>query len=333
MPARLFKLRPSGPWRPGPNSGARDRVDRVCHSDTLYSAVSSAMLRLGWGEEWFEATARSESPAVRLSSLFPWQHDSLLAPAPANLWPPQGTSKLRASAARFIPAFLTGLLASGQPFQEEHWDVDALSECLLRRGRGGTGPFRIALRSHASVDRLEQGQIQLHQAACLEFEDNAGLWCAAECADDGWADRLEGALRLLGDSGIGGKRSLGWGHFEIASVRRGDLATLVLGSKFSPDPSAETAHWILSLVSPGGSDAIDWTRGSYELLERGGRVESEAEWGSRKKSVRMIREGSVLFAPEAPKGAARDVAPEGFPHPVYRCGLALSIPLPWTVNA
>ncbi len=333
MPARLFKLRPLGPWRIGPDSGARDRVDRICHSDTLYSAVSAAMLRLGWGEEWFDATARAESSATRLSSLFPWHHDSLLAPAPAHLWPPQGASKLRASGARFIPTFLTGLLASGQPFQEDHWEVDALSECLLRRGRSRTGPFRIALRSHASVDRLQHGQIHIHQTACLEFEENAGLWCVADCADDHWADRVESAMRLLGDSGIGGERSLGWGHFELASVRRGELAQLVLGSKFAPDPAAESAHWVLSLVSPAETDSIDWTRGSYDLVERSGRVESASAWGARKKNVRMIREGSMLFAAEAPKGAARDVAPEGCAHPVYQSGLALSIPLPWTVNA
>jgi hypothetical protein len=36
----------------------------------------------------------------------------------------------------------------------------------------------------------------------------------------------------------------------------------------------------------------------------------------------------VLFAESAPRGSAADVAPEGFAHPVYRAGFALSIPLP-----
>ena len=43
----LIKLQPTAPWRIGPDSGDRDRVDRIYHSDTLYSAVSSAMARLG----------------------------------------------------------------------------------------------------------------------------------------------------------------------------------------------------------------------------------------------------------------------------------------------
>ena len=53
-PALLVRLRPTGPWRIGPDSGARDRVDRIYHSDSLYSAVSSAMARLGLLDEWLE---------------------------------------------------------------------------------------------------------------------------------------------------------------------------------------------------------------------------------------------------------------------------------------
>ena len=40
-----------------------------------------------------------------------------------------------------------------------------------------------------------------------------------------------------------------------------------------------------------------------------------------KKNTRMVAEGSVLVsAAQNRKGAAADVAPEGFAHPVYRAG-------------
>ena len=42
----------------------------------------------------------------------------------------------------------------------------------------------------------------------------------------------------------------------------------------------------------------------------------------------MVAEGSVLYAGGAIRGAAPDVAPDGFAHPVFRAGFALSIPLP-----
>ena len=89
-----------------------------------------------------------------------------------------------------------------------------------------------------------------------------------------------------------------------------------------------TAHWLLSLFSPAAADAVEWTRGSYTLLERGGRVDSPAGSGALKKQLQMVSEGSVLYAPAAPQGAAPDVAPDGFAHPVFRAGFALSIPLP-----
>jgi hypothetical protein len=47
-----------------------------------------------------------------------------------------------------------------------------------------------------------------------------------------------------------------------------------------------------------------------------------------KKQIQMVAEGSVLYAGGALCGAAPDVAPEGFAHPVFRAGFALAIPLP-----
>ena len=73
------RFRPMGPWRFGPDSGARDRVDLIYHSDALYSAVCSAMSQLGLADAWFEATATAPSPAVRFSSLFPFVGDTMFS--------------------------------------------------------------------------------------------------------------------------------------------------------------------------------------------------------------------------------------------------------------
>ena len=75
----LALLRPNGPWRLGPGSGERDRVDRICHSDTLFSAVSSAMDRLGKLEDWIGAASTA---SVRISSAFPFQGKTLYVPPP-----------------------------------------------------------------------------------------------------------------------------------------------------------------------------------------------------------------------------------------------------------
>src|SRR5271166_3302916 len=83
------RFRPLGPWRFGPDSGARDRVDLIYHSDAVFSAVCSAMLQLGLGQERLEATARSETaPAARCRSSEPFRGNTLLVVPPRSIWPP-----------------------------------------------------------------------------------------------------------------------------------------------------------------------------------------------------------------------------------------------------
>jgi hypothetical protein len=82
------------------------------------------------------------------------------------------------------------------------------------------------------------------------------------------------------------------------------------------------------MFSPAQEDAVDWQRGSYTLAERGGRIDSPTRSGEIKKVLRMVEEGSVLLASAAPRGAAPDVAPDGFPHPVFRSGIALAVAIP-----
>jgi CRISPR type III-A-associated RAMP protein Csm4 len=132
----------------------------------------------------------------------------------------------------------------------------------------------------------------------------------------------------MADSGFGGERSRGWGRSEMPQFS--DNPTLLADSVSN---GAGTGHWMLSLFHPADSDGVDWQKGNYSLTTRGGRIESEAGWGEMKKSTRMVTEGSVLVAANEPRGAATDVAPDGFAHPVYRAGFALSLPVPLRVAA
>lgn len=322
----LIRLKAAGPWRIGPDSGDRDRVDRVFHSDSLYSAVTSAMARLDVLDAWLDATARAAQPAVRFSSCFPYQGDTLLVTPPRSLWPPAASAKVRWKGARFVPLRVVEALAAGRGISEDAWMIDGASECLIPANPpGGQGPFRVAVRSSAAVDR-EGASVAPHSTACLEFAPDGGLWAMAAFTDERWKDRVVAALRLLADSGFGGERSRGWGRAEL-SVSDQDLPKLTNG-----DASGETAWWMLSLFHPSQGEAIEWQRGNYSVTMRNGRVESDAGWGEAKRPLRMIAEGSVLVAASEPQGSAQDVAPGGFPHPVYRSGFALAVPIPLKVE-
>lgn len=337
-PAFVVRFRPLGPWRIGLDAGARDRVDRVFHSDALFSALSAAMLRTGRLEEWLDATVRCpDGPRVAVSSCFPYIEDIQLVPPPRTLWPPPASAKVRWSNAQFVPLAAARDLVSGRSLNEDAWYVDGASGCLLPEGAHlHSGPFRTMTRSHAAVDRIRTGIVDVHRTACLEFAPGAGLWAvvrfAGESAREQWWNPVQGALRLLADTGLGGERSLGWGRSDEPQFQEGVLPDLILGSA-RPQPAngedtADTAYWLLSLFNPSPEDAVDWQRGGYSLVTRGGRVESPAGSGQPKKLVRMVEEGSVLAAARDPRGSAPDVAPEGFSHPVYRSGFAVAIPIP-----
>jgi CRISPR type III-A-associated RAMP protein Csm4 len=355
-PGLMVKLRPTGPWRIGPDSGARNQVDAVYHSDSLYSAVTSAFGQLGLLEEWLDATARgvalqNGAPAVCFSSCFPFAEEIGFIIPPRTIWPPSSpallSARVRWKSARFVPLGIVEALLSGQTLDENQWAVDGASGCLVPVGV--TGPFRTGLRFNAAVDRLT-GSTERHSTACLEFRSGAGIWAlvsfAGEAAQSRWREPVETAIRLLADSGFGGERSRGWGRSAIPEFAEGALPDMILPPRATaappdnaveqapeetapPEPSnGAGAQWLLSLFTPGAADAVDWNRGNYTLLPRGGRVESAARSGDLKKQVQMVAEGSVLYAGATLRGSAPDVAPEGFAHPVFRAGFALSIPLP-----
>jgi len=439
-PGLVVRLRPAGPWRVGPDSGARNRVDSIYHSDSVYAAVTSAMARLGMMEEWLNSTARSGEPAVSFSSCFPFLDEVSFVAPPRTIWPPQSPAlmgaRVRWKSARFVPLAMVQSLVAGIGPNEHAWSVDGPSECLVPANR--PGPFRTAVRWSAAIDR-RSGAAERHSIACLEFRAGAGLWLVAafhdEPAWERWRDPVKAAFRLLADSGFGGERSRGWGRSATPEFTEGALPDMILppakpasteviepptetpeeripeptgipgvaeeadspavdtgdeaisgtaeektpappqlngngpvdqagalaanvtesavgvleleapeevaeepaSQEPVPEPLPEEApvvetgprpHWLLSLFAPAGQDEMDWSRGNYSLVERGGRIDSPAGSGELKKTLEMVAEGSVIYAAAVPRGAALDVAPDGFPHPVFRAGFAVSVALP-----
>jgi len=331
QPALVVRFRPAGPWRIGPDTGSRETVDLIYHSDSLFSALSQAMAALGLLEDWLEATVRApEQPALAVSSCFPYLDEIHFVTPPLTLWPPPASPKLRWESAHFVPLSLVNDLLAEQPLAEDAWWLDGPSRCLMPAAVrfSAPGPFRLNVRIRAAVDRLTS-QVVPHKTACLEFPDSGGLWClvgfASEEAYGRWAQPVQNALRWLADTGFGGERTQGWGQCEAPEFIEAELPGTILTAAGSEPNGGPGAYWLLSLYVPSLGDQIDWQRSRYSLIVRGGRVESPRGWGTPKKLLRMVREGSVLCTAGSLRGAARDVAPDGFPHPVYRSGLALAL--------
>ena len=169
--------RPSGPWRIGPDSGARNRVDPIYHSDSLYAAVTAAMARLGCCEEWLDATARrGVGPAVRFSSCFPFLDEIGFVVPPRTRVAAPSPALLRRAGALEERAFRSAdggaaLLAGRRRWTRTRWSVDGASECLVPAGKPGPVPHGV--RWNAAVDRLT-GIGERHSTACLEFRAGRG---------------------------------------------------------------------------------------------------------------------------------------------------------------
>jgi CRISPR type III-A-associated RAMP protein Csm4 len=332
MPAALLvRFNPTTPWRPGSAAGSRNGVQLPIGSDTLFAALTLAMRDLGQMEEWLAAATAEAGAAVRLSSMFPFGGRHLFVTPPANLWPPEQTGRVRWESARFIPSTLIPALLRDEALSEDRWAADPVSGCLLPVEKFGvvTPPFRFARRVTAAVDRTGGASAEAQEVSCIHFAPGAGMWFVAEFAGDAaaeqWRGGLEGACRLLADTGIGGERSSGWGKAEMPVFEEVDLVSRFSGSA-KPNNDGELAYWLLSLFSPASGEAVDWRRGNYNIVVRNGRMQGS---GALKKWSRMVSEGSVLIGAEAPRGTILDVAPEGSPHPAYRNGTALAIPIPW----
>ena len=290
------------------------------------------MSQLGLAEEWLQATATSAAaPAVRFSSFFPFVGDTLLVVPPRSLWPPPGIHQDSLQGRALRSAFGDRIAAIARKRSTKTagpWMARASAWCLPNQGRG---PFRVALRSSAGVDRLQNAAVEVHSTACLEFRARAASGPSfslpmklprrngrrrfrARCCCwpiPAWAasGRAAGAARKRPSGSRGRRRKL---PLEQPTIAR----TGCCRSTRQP----KTTQWI------GSAATTPPCRGS-------GRIESSARWGEPKQPTTMIAEGSVLLASNELRGAASNVAPEGFPHPVYRAGFAVTVPIPWRVAA
>lgn len=175
-----------------------------------------------------------------------------------------------------------------------------------------------------AVDRVTRAT-NLYHTGFVQFaweNDPAGLYFLLELSPEGekLADKLQAALHLLGEEGIGGERSSGAGRFQVAWLDLPETWQQLVNFQDGK------YHSILSLFWDSTIKEDFLENSSYEIQERGGWI---AESQLRRKMVRMFSEGSVFLS--APKGMLVDVTPEEFKklkkHTIYRSGISLSLPI------
>ena len=156
------------------------------------------------------------------------------------------------------------------------------------------------VRPRVGLDRITCDS-NLYYIGEVHFDRNldCGLYFVVDSDPDNW-DRLQSVMVHLGETGIGGERSSGYGRFTPSFVDNFALPSAVDGDK----------HLTLSLLLPHDKEEAGKAV-SYRLIRRGGWSKDTPH-----EQVHMFTEGSVFSAPV--EGKIVIVADVG--HPVYRCG-------------
>lgn len=319
----LYTLRVLGPIHLGTGRpGDLGEVEKFPRSDTLAAALVSL-----WGHvtnaSASEVTSIAAEPPFAVSSAMPVLADGEpLLPLPVGLGErlAQGVPEVRkelrrtrfARAATIRKAVVEGDFAGARAQLR-----DTEREVAASMGEES--------RTRLAVDRLGGGPIEglLFDFGTVRLRDGARLGVVADLGDGSARAPFEAALRLLGDCGIGGDRSVGCGAFEVESV-----------SKFDPR-LGEGARLVLSLLHPTpreiGEGLLD-DPASYRLVPRGGWLTVPGAASLRRKRVNMLEEGSMVrdlgvrSYGDSPR--VLDALPElGLTHPVHRPGRAVTVPI------
>ena len=289
-------------------------------ADTLFSAICQ-MWRTFYGEagltDFLDQYQKSEP--FLLTSAFPFAGDIRFFPKPLidlNISADDALKKIKRvhylSEKRFRQ-FVNGetmtldanhLINSGQLWIHD----EDKPPCTV---------WKIDKRPRVTLDRQSSAS-EIWHLGNVKFREGYGLWFGAKFDTDETQTQIETILRVLGDTGVGGERSAGFGLFDFRSQ------PIELG------PERDASRFVtLSPVCPRDvsqlNTLIQGDDVGYALEERSGWIGSSEGSGLRRQQVWLFTEGSVLSGNGTRVGRLVDVQPEGCPHPVWRYAYAWPI--------
>jgi len=327
-----------------------ENVQPLLHSDTIFSALCNAWAKFGilTAKELQELKQSFDtSPPFKLSSAFPYRPKGagteFYLPKPVmstkqfeifgnEMRPEQKTEwKKWLKKTHFISSGYFEKWLKDEQFIQEGWidELKAWKEIMVEE-----------IRPQHAQDRLTMAS-QLYYLGEIFFEQeqdyDCGLYFMVQFPmDEIWKDKLSKGLKALSDLGLGGERHFGMGRFKCDDNEYGTLVPIDEHPPlhFLTESTIHSNHYcVLSLFYPTVTEQKMIQKNvssvAYGLVQRKGWVFSSTTLlQMKRKTVNMFSEGSVFSIPGfTPQGTIIDVKPNGFPHPVWRFGMALSVPL------
>ena len=297
--------------------GSLDKVNFTISSDTLVSACVNEISYNQGEVDWFIESLRSEH--IKISSLFPFKNLSseleLFVPRPIYVGQKKhdmntDTSLLTEQVKAQKKAKKIGYIRASNLYSESGvYSVSKLGENVF------FGQFltsqRVALRTENS---------EPYVVGAFKFVHDAGLYCIVGFEHDEDVIKVKKIFESLGYTGIGGKRSSGYGQFIVEDeleldekILCGDDATALyqLLNQVAP------IYMSISAITPKLDEVEIVRKGTYKLMRRSGFVYSESIIEPYKRnSFYALQEGSCM--PQCIEGQIIDLCHKKSLHPIYK---------------
>jgi CRISPR-associated protein Csm4 len=311
---KIFKLKFKSPLHVGADSTLREKVDIIIHSDTLYSALYDLSVRVG--SRIKEAILERK---IVLSSAFPYYEDK----AERVYFLPRPIYNVRIAQGKTKEDFELAKRFKKLVFIPSDW-LSSLDDLQKNIGNGFS-KYSDLLKEIYAVDILPKVFVDRFTSASTFYRIGqvfflkGGLYFVVKFLSEELEGEFRGLLELLGEEGIGGRRSTGSGTFEFEE----DALTFEM-------PESPNFYLLLSLSIPGEGEMDGILKNSYyELMLRRGWFLTDEGYSRRRKSVWMLKEGSILH--KDIKGCSIDVTPEALyglsNNKIYKFAYAFTLPV------
>ena len=296
--------------------GSLDKVRLTISSDTF---VSACVNEIGYNQAEVDWLIESlQSGRIKMSSLFPFtnlrKELELYLPRPIYVAKQKGgisdssTLQERIKEQKKLKK-IAYVRASSIYNEDGKYVIDSAMEIPF------FGQFLTAQKVSLRTEKSRP-----YVVGSFKFAPEAGLYCIVGVENEDDIDRIKSIFESLGYTGIGGKRSSGYGQFivedefeldEFPLCGDDDAALYQLLHQNGP------IFMSISAVTPVADEIGEIGNGTYKLMRRSGFVYSESIAETYKRnSFYALQEGSCML--KALQGQVIELNHEKSPHPIYK---------------
>lgn len=302
--------------------GKLEQIDFTVTADTMFNAICCELSASGI-DGLIDFCQKCDQGAIVLSDLFPYRDKAgdfeFYLPKPRL--PLAAVSEVVTSPQNFITAGIE-LLEKKQWAKMRYLRASNFAKYFsgLKAGRFYFAKEGFAVAEERTLVNCRGEESRPYTLGVYNFKPDTGLYGIIGLADETDINWLTSIIESIGLSGIGGKRSSGFGKFALT-----DMPYDLNDGGFSDDDkaiadmlAAKTAPWQMSISNllPKPQEVTELTETYYSLRRYGGFTATKEGQLVQKNSVYMLEAGSCLK--KRILGQVQQINDEG--HPILRYG-------------